>query len=67
MCHGVGHGPHRARRADTPRDIFIRHHASRRNMQQRFPHLDLEIRSTHVQIEVQRIVVDACEQATSDR
>jgi len=60
--HGTGHGPHRARCVDTSRDIFIRHHRSQRNTQQRFPYLDLEIRPAHMQIDAGRITVDAREQ-----
>jgi hypothetical protein len=37
---------------DAPGDVFIRHHAPRRNAQQRLPHLDLEIRPGHVQIDL---------------
>jgi hypothetical protein len=60
--HGIGHGPHRAWRMNMPRQVFIGHHASRRNTQQRFPHLDLEVRPAHVQIDAGRITVDAREQ-----
>ena len=65
--HGIGHGPHRARRADTPRDIFIRHHASRRNAQQRLPDLDLKVGPAYMQIDAGRFTVDAREQPACQR
>ena len=65
--HGIGHGPHRARRMDMLRKFLIRHHASRRNTQQRLPDLDLKIGPAHVQVDAGRMTAGTREQAARER